>query len=337
MSQPQRPGSTSTSEAASRASVLRRLELEIRRRLDGSAAGDHLTSAMGPGTERAGAREYQAGDDARLIDWNLTARMATAHVRTTEAEREIDTWLVVDRSASLDFGTARTEKRDVVLGAAAAFGLLTARGQNRVGLVVAGTDLPQLRPPRSGRAYLMAVLAAIHDTPRQDGPPAGNCDLAAAMRRLLVAGQRRSQIVVISDFLDPESWTQQLTALALRHDVIAVHVTDPREMELPDIGILAVVDPETGRQRYVQTKSTVLRARYAEAATQRHVQIGRAIASSGADYLHLSTAGDWLTDSVRFTTGRKRGRRAPVEGYRAPLTTAQAASAASTPHLASSR
>ena len=144
MSQPQRPGATSASEVASRASVLRRLELEIRRRLDGSAAGDHLTSAMGPGTERAGAREYQAGDDARLIDWNLTARMASTHVRTTEAEREFDTWIVADRSASLDFGTARTEKRDVVLGAAAAFGLLTARGQNRIGLVVAGTDVPQL-------------------------------------------------------------------------------------------------------------------------------------------------------------------------------------------------
>ena len=266
MSQAQRAGSASASEVAARATVLRRLELEIRRRLDGSASGDHLTSAIGPGTERAGAREYEAGDDARLIDWNLTARMATTHVRTTEAEREIDTWIVADRSASLDFGTSRMEKRDVVLGAAAAFGLLTVRGHNRIGLIVAGTPTRHHRPPQSGRVCLMAVLAAIHDTPRQGGAPAPDCDLAAAMRRLLVGQQRRSQIVVISDFLDPDIWTQQLTTLALRHDVIAVHVTDPREMELSDVGMLAVVDTETGRQRYVQTGSAALRARYAEAS-----------------------------------------------------------------------
>jgi uncharacterized protein (DUF58 family) len=157
------------------------------------------------------------------------------------------------------------------------------------------------------------------------------------MRPLLVAQQRRSQIVVISDFLDPDSWTQQMTALALRHDVIAVHVTDPREMELPDVGMLAVVDTETGRQHYVQTGSPALRARYAGAAKQRHARIARAIASSGADYLHLSTADDWLTDTVLFTTRRKRGHRAPVERYRPPMTTVPAASAASTTHPASTR
>ncbi len=140
MTQTQRPGSASVAEVAARAAVLRRLELEVLRRLDGSASGDHLTAAIGPGSERAGAREYEPGDDARLIDWNLTARSATTHVRTTEAEREVDTWIVADRSASLDFGTARAEKRDVVLGAAAAFGMLTVRGHNRLGVLVAGTD-----------------------------------------------------------------------------------------------------------------------------------------------------------------------------------------------------
>ena len=159
MTQTQRAGATSVAEVAARAAVLRRLELEIPRRLDGSAAGDHLTSAIGPGSERAGARDYEAGDDARLIDWNLTARSLSTQVRTTEAEREIDTWVVVDRSASLDFGTARAEKRDVVLGAAAAFGMLTVRGHNRLGLVVAARTARQEYPPRTGRSWLMVALA----------------------------------------------------------------------------------------------------------------------------------------------------------------------------------
>jgi uncharacterized protein (DUF58 family) len=323
MTQTQRPGSASVAEVATRAAVLRRLELEVQRRLDGSASGDYLTAAIGPGSERAGAREYVAGDDARLIDWNLTARSAVTHVRTTEAEREVDTWIVADRSASLDFGTARAEKRDVVLGAAAAFGMLTVRGHNRLGVLVAGTDTARHHPPRTGRAWLMAALAAIHDTPRQAGVPAQDSDIAAAMRRLLVAQQRRSQIVILSDFLGDDRWTQQLRALALRHQVVAVHITDPRELELPAVGILAVVDTETGRQRYVQTGSAALRARYAAAAQQRHAGIARAIAGSGAEYLHLSTARDWLTDTVLFVSRRKGRRRAgPVERYRTPTSAA---------------
>ena len=219
MSQGPRPGSASVAEVATRAAVLRRLELEVLRRLDGIASGDHLTTGIGPGSERAGAREYEPGDDARLIDWNLTARSAATYVRTTDAEREVDTWIVADRSASLDFGTARAEKRDVVLGAAAAFGMLTVRGHNRLGVLVAGTERSPHHPPRTGRVWLMAALRAIHDTPRQDGSPTAGNDIAAAMRRLLVAQQRRSQIVVVSDFLGSDAWVQPMRTLALHHQV----------------------------------------------------------------------------------------------------------------------
>ncbi|HEY5185973.1 MAG TPA: DUF58 domain-containing protein [Actinomycetes bacterium] len=305
MSHGQRPGAASPADVATRASVLRRLELDVLRRLDGSAAGDHLTPALGPGNERAGARSYEPGDDARLIDWNLSARSAGAYVRTTEAEREVDTWIVADRSASLDFGTARAEKRDVVLGAAAAFGMLTVRGHNRLGVLVAGIERPGYQPARAGRAWFMTALATLHDTPRQDRGPSDDADLAAALRRLLVAQPRRSQVVVISDFLDSQRWQPPLRALALRHQVVAVHVTDPRELELPAVGMLAVVDPETGRQRYVQTRSATLRARYAVAAAARHVGIAGQIIAAGAEYLHLSTASDWLTDTVLFATRRK--------------------------------
>ena len=308
MSGAQRAGAASVADVASRATVLRRLELEVLRRLDGRASGDHQTVSLGPGTERAGARPYQAGDDARQIDWNLTARSAMTHIRTTEAEREIDTCLVADRSASMDFGTAGSEKRDVVLGAAAAFGMLTVRGHNRLSVLIAGGQRLESHPPKIGRAWLMTALAAIHDTPRHDRGPSEAADLGAALRRLLVAQPRRGQMVILSDFLGADDWSGPLRALVLRHQVIAVHVTDPRELELPDVGMLAVIDPETGRQRYVQTASLAFRARYAEAAAERHADISRRIAAAGAEYLHLSTASDWLTDTLLFATRRSRLR-----------------------------
>jgi uncharacterized protein (DUF58 family) len=331
MTQDQRPGSASVAQVASRAAVLRRLELAVQRKLDGNASGDHLTVGVGPGSERAGAREYEAGDDARLIDWSLTARSANTFVRTTEAEREIDTWLIADRSASLDFGTTLAEKRDVVLGAAAAFGMLCVRGHNRIGALVAGTDRLLHYPPKTGRNWLMALLAAIYQTPRQDSAPADGNDVAAAMGRLLVGQRRRSQIVVVSDFLGTDGWVKPLRALAVRHQVVAVHVTDPRELELPPVRMLALVDTETGRQRYVHTGSESLRARYAEAATERHAAIARAAASAGADYLHLSTSRDWVSDALHFATSRRGPRRgAPVERYR-PNTFVVSASSVAVP------
>jgi len=315
--------SAPVADIAARSDVLRRLELEVRRRIDGMASGDHATLSVGPGSERAGARAYAPGDDARLIDWNLTARSAETYVRQTEADRESETWIVADRSASLDFGTARCEKRDVVLGAVAGFGMLRLGGGNRIGLVMSGTDRLLHRPARQGRAAFMTALAAVHDTPRADAPPSEHTDLGAALRWLQGAARRRGQVVVVSDFLDGERWQRELRLLALRHEVVAVHVTDPRELELPDVGILAVVDTETGRQRYVNTSTPGLRQRYAEAADKRAASIRSTIHATGAEYLPLSTGRDWLTDTVRFATTRRTVRTtgvrtAPAAGASAP-------------------
>jgi uncharacterized protein (DUF58 family) len=297
-------------DAAARALVLRRLELAVARRLDGRETGEHATSAYGPGSERAGARPYEAGDDARLVDWNLTARSGSVWVRQTEADRDLETWVVADRSASLDFGTALGEKRDVVLGAVAAFGTLTVRAGDLLGLVVAGTDRLTHVPARRGRTALLAALATVHASPRGDGPPAPGADLGAALRRLLVAQPRRGRVVVVSDFLGDRGWLEPLRALARRHEVVAVHVTDPRELELPAVGVLAVVDTETGRQRYVESGSAQLRERYAAAAAERHRGITHDIERTGAAYVHLSTDRDWLTDVALFVTDRTRSRRA---------------------------
>jgi uncharacterized protein (DUF58 family) len=302
--------SMAASDAAARAQVLRRLELAILHRLDGRDTGDHSSYAYGPGSERAGARPYAPGDDARLVDWNLTARSGQVWVRQTEADRELETWVVVDRSASLDFGTADCEKRDVALGAAASFGMLTLRGGNRFGVQIAGADRLQQVPARRGRGAFLASLAVVYDTPRQAGPPGPGATLAAALSRLPLVQPRRSQVVVISDFLGDDSWASALGRVVRHHDVVAVHVTDPRELTLPAVGVLAVVDTETGRQRYVQSSSPGLRARYASAASARHREIRSRIDGSGAAYLHLSTDRDWLADTVQFATQLRRTRRA---------------------------
>jgi len=326
--------SAPVADVAARSDVLRRLELEVRRRIDGMASGDHATLSVGPGSERAGARAYAPGDDARLIDWNLTARSAETYVRQTEADRESETWIVADRSASLDFGTARCEKRDVVLGAVAGFGMLRLGGGNRIGLVMSGTDRLLHRPARQGRAAFMTALAAVHDTPRADAPPSEHTDLGAALRWLQGAARRRGQVVVVSDFLDGERWQRELRLLALRHEVVAVHVTDPRELELPAVGILAVVDAETGRQRYVNSGSRGLRQRYAEAAGQRDAAIRTAIRSAGAEYVGLSTSRDWLTDTVAFAARRRALRTPAAIQAIAHTTSAASTGAAPTPGLA---
>jgi uncharacterized protein (DUF58 family) len=298
---------------AAKAAVLRRLELDVRRRLDGMLTGDYLAVAAGPGTERSGARPYEPGDDARRMDWNLTARALVPHVRTTDADREMETWVVADRSASLDFGTAQCEKRDLVLAAAAAFGFLTARHGNRMGVLIAGGhSLARVRA-RSGRVPLMAALSTLYDAPRPQGGPGPGADLAAALDSLGRYQHQRGQVVVVSDFLDASDWRHSISRLALRHQVVAVHVTDPREFHLPAIGMLGVIDPETGQRLHVQSNSPALRARFEAAAADRFQQIRGKLRRAGAEHLHLSTDRDWLVDFARFVATRHAQRGAQVQ------------------------
>jgi uncharacterized protein (DUF58 family) len=310
---PPAPPSTPPGTVAAKAAVLRRLELDVIRRLDGMLTGDYLAVAAGPGTERSGARAYEPGDDARRMDWNLTARALVPHVRTTDADREMETWVIADRSASLDFGTAKCEKRDLVLAAAAAFGFLTARHGNRMGVLIAGGDeLTRVRA-RSGRMALMAALSTLYDAPRAQGRPGPGIDLAAALDSLGRYKHQRGQVVVVSDFLDSSDWRHSISRLALRHQVVAVHVTDPREFHLPPVGILGVIDPETGERLHVQTNSEALRARFETAAADRYQQIRGALIRTGAEHLHLSTDRDWLVDFARFIGTRHSHRGARIQ------------------------
>ena len=291
--------------AESAGASLGKLQLIITRKLDGLLQGDYLGLLPGPGSEAGESREYRPGDDVRRMDWPVTARTTIPHVRQTIADRELETWLAVDLSASLDFGTADCLKRDLAIAAAAAVAHLTVRGGNRIGAVV-GTGAELLRlPARPGRKDAQGLLRAIARTPSK----AGRADLGALIEALNRPPRRRGLAAVISDFLaPPEQWARPLRKLAVRHDVLAVEVLDPRELELPDVGVLAVADPESGIVHEVQTGDARQRRRYAEAAVAQRTAIANAIRGAGASHLRLRTDSDWLLDIVRFVAAQRHAR-----------------------------
>ncbi|HEX2771057.1 MAG TPA: DUF58 domain-containing protein [Micromonosporaceae bacterium] len=296
--------------AARAEAVLSRLQLLVNRKLDGLLQGDYVGLLPGPGSEAGESREYRPGDDVRRMDWPVTARTTVPHVRRTVADRELETWLAVDLSASLDFGTARWLKRDLVLAAAAAMSHLTVRGGNRIGAVLGTGDRARdgtfvRLPARPGRKEAQGLLRAIAGMPARPG----RTDLGALVDMLNRPPRRRGVAVVISDFLvPPDQWARPLRKLALRHDVLAVEVVDPRELELPDVGVLALVDPETGELHEVQTADPRLRRRYADAASAQRAAIAQQLRVAGAAHLRLRTDSDWLLDMVRFVAAQRHAR-----------------------------
>ncbi|HEX2356553.1 MAG TPA: DUF58 domain-containing protein [Micromonosporaceae bacterium] len=302
-----------TESAAGRAeAVLTRLQLLVTRKLDGLLQGDYLGLLPGPGSEPGESREYRPGDDVRRMDWPVTARTTVPHVRQTVVDRELETWIAVDLSASVDFGTARWLKRDLVIAAAAAIAHLTVRGGNRIGAVVGtgsgsgGAAPRRLRlPARPGRKEAQGLLRAIAKTEIRTG----RADLGALVDMLNRPPRRRGMAVVISDFLAPAmQWERPVRKLAVRHDVLAIEVVDPRELELPDVGVLDLVDPETGQIHEVQTANPRLRRAYAEAAAAQRAEIAAALRRAGSAHLRLRTDSDWLLDIVRFVAAQRHAR-----------------------------
>ncbi|GEL16684.1 hypothetical protein PA7_05210 [Pseudonocardia asaccharolytica DSM 44247 = NBRC 16224] len=283
--------------------ALRNLELSVRRRLDGLLQGNHLGLVPGPGSEPGEARIYQPGDDVRRMDWAVTARTTAPHVRETVADRELEIWVVLDLSPSLDFGTAACEKRDLAVAALAAVAHLTRGGGNRIGALVA-TGAQTLRiPARGGLAHARGLVRRVAETPR--APEGTRGELAAAIEQLRRPPRRRGLAVVISDFLGEPTWERALRALSARHDLLAVEVLDPRELELPDVGTVVLADPETGRQREVVT-SPLLCREFAAAAAAHRDRVAATLRRCGAAQLTLRTDSDWIADIVRFVLARKR-------------------------------
>ncbi len=307
---------------------LRRLELTISRRLEGLLHGDHLGLLPGHGSERAESREYRLGDDVRRMDWAVTARTSVPHVGDLIADRELTTYAVVDLTASMDFGTHTWEKRDLALAATTAFGVLTTRLGSRFGLTtVAGGGAGHVieLPPRGGRDALRRALRTLAAAPRatpvqvprgfggkyDSHPGAGTLPLTAALESLGRRGLRRGLVVVVSDLLgDPAEWSRALRALTGRHQVLVVEIRDPREQTLPSVGVLALVDPETGAELEIDTRSRALRQRYAAAAAAQRAEVATTIRQARASHLILSTDSNWLLDVARFVAAARRSRGA---------------------------
>jgi uncharacterized protein (DUF58 family) len=285
--------------------LLRALDLSVGRRMEGLLAGDYRSALHGDGTELVQVRPYLPGDDVRRIDWNVTARTGEPHVRVHLAERVLVTWLLLDTSPSMQFGTADRRKADVAEGVAIAVGHVATRRGNRLGLVTFGDASARAIPPRQGRLGLIGLLAALRAEQDGDGRP-GATSLGQALGRAGALARQRAVAVVVSDFRGPLDWRRPLLELAGRHEVVAVEIRDPAEQELPNAGVLWLVDPETGRQLRVDTRSAKLRARFAAAAKAERDEVARTFASAGARHVILSTSGDWLRTLAVFL---RRGPR----------------------------
>jgi uncharacterized protein (DUF58 family) len=293
------PGSAQTPEA-----LLRRLEWTVLRRLDGLLQGDYRSLFRGSGIDLANLREYQEGDDIRYVDWNLTARMDALHVREYQEDRQLTAWFLLDLSPSVDFGSNAVSKRAVLaefVGVLAR--LLNGRG-NRCGAVLFSGGVDRIVPPRGGRRQVLHLLELLGSRPRLVRAPA--TDLGAVLRQAGNVLQRHSLLFVVSDFISKPGWEAALGFLARRHDVVAIRLFDPSETRLPDIGMVAFQDAETGEQLLVDTHDRALRHRFMSAAQREQENLRAGFARAGVDCLELSTEDDLLDALMRFTQMRKQ-------------------------------
>jgi uncharacterized protein (DUF58 family) len=270
--------------------VLRSLDLAVMKRIESLVPGEHLTPQTGQGTELAMVRPYHPGDDVRHIDWNATARMQEPYVRVHVGERALTSWLVLDMSASMQFGTADRRKADVAEGVALAVGHVATRRGNRLGVLGYGAGDSRIIRPRQGRYGLLGLLAEL----RREGTGPEGQTLGRVLKGASAIGRQRGLVVIVSDFRGPRDWDAPLRELRARHGVLCVEIVDPREQQLVPAGDLWLVDPETGRQVHVDTRRKKIRQRFEQAAAAEREEVRGLIRHAGADHLVLSTAGDWL-------------------------------------------
>jgi uncharacterized protein (DUF58 family) len=296
------PSSQSTPER-----ILLRLDWQVIRRLDGLLQGDYRTLFYGSGVDFADLREYQAGDDIRYIDWNVTARMNSPYIRQYSEDREITAWFLLDLSPSVDFGSGQSLKRTMLIDFTTTLARLLTRHGNRVGALFFGERIERTIPARGGR---IQVLRLVNDLLKQPPlPRASFTNLKLLLDGGLHTIKRRSLIFIISDFISQPGWERPLNLLSQRHEVLAVRLWDRREIELPDVGPILMEDAETGAQMYVDTHDKRFRQRFAEAARQREAELERIFKHAGVGVLPLATDDDLVRAIVRFATSRKPRRK----------------------------
>jgi uncharacterized protein (DUF58 family) len=286
--------------------LLRRLEWRVVRRLDGQLQGDYRSLFRGVGVDFQDLREYVPGDDLRHIDWNVTARMDTPYVREYTEDREVTAWLLLDRSASMGFGPVDRQKDHVLAEVATTLAHILTRGGNRVGALVLGDSVEATIPPGQGRRH---VLRIVHELLRPLAPSTTTTDLALLFQAAYGVARRRSLIVVVSDFISRPGWERPLRLLTRRHDVVAIQVADPRESELPPVGMVYVEDAETGEQIFVDTDDPQFRLRLRAAAEERQQAIQDLAQRAGTTLFTVGTDEDLVRALARISELRRKARR----------------------------
>jgi uncharacterized protein (DUF58 family) len=284
--------------------LLRKLEWTVIRRLDGLLQGDYRTLFRGFGLDLADLREYQYHDDVRHIDWNVTARLQTPYVREYNEDREINAWFLLDLSPSVDFGSGMVRKRSLATEFVAVLARLLTRHGNRVGALLYGDRVDTVIPARSGRRHVLHLMSRIISRPEL--ARSAGTKLEELMHSAFQIVKRRSLVFVVSDFISAPGWARPLALLARRHEVLAVRLYDPLEMELPDIGLFVMQDAETGEQLFIDTHDRGFRKRFAELARRREAELRSAFRDAGIDAIELATDDDLSDAILRFADLRKR-------------------------------
>jgi uncharacterized protein (DUF58 family) len=286
--------------------LLHRLEWQVVRRLDGILQGSYRTVFRGAGMDFLDLREYEAGDDVRHIDWNVTARMDTPFVRQYAEDRELTAWLLLDRSRSMGFGPIERPKEVVLCELAATIARVLTRSGNRVGAILFDNELEETLPPRSSRNQVLALARSL-----MRPPPETNGAVTDLTRMLETADRtirRRSLVVLVTDFITAPGWERPLLRLSERNEVVAIRLVDPREYELPDAGLIVVEDAETGEQLVVDSSDDEFRHRLWAAGEHREAELRAATLRAGVDICEVSTADDLVGAIVRIVESRKRRR-----------------------------
>jgi uncharacterized protein (DUF58 family) len=293
------PGGAGRAEA-----MLRRLEWTVLRRLDGAIHGNYRTLFRGFGLDLADLREYQFGDDVRHIDWNVTARTGNPHVRQFHEDREVTAWFLLDLSPSLDFGSGDIQKRALSAEFVALLARVLTRSGNRVGALIYGDQVDAVIPAKGGRLQVLHILNRMLSRAQRGG--AGETDLEAFMKSAFRFIPRRSLVFVVSDFISKPGWPAAVARLTQRHEVVAVRLYDPLEMELPELGMVLVRDAETGEQLMVDTHDGAFRKRFAAQAEKREEELRQCFVEAGVDVLELATDDTLIDALMRFADLRKR-------------------------------
>ena len=297
--------------------LLVRLEWLVVRRLDGRMAGGYRTAHRGTGTDLVGLREYTEGDDARHIDWNVTARLNEPQLRVFIEDRELTVWLVLDRSASMTVGAPGRGKDEVLSELALVLARLFGRGGNRVGALLYDTGTVRTVPPGTGRRHALRIGAELARTAEAGRPRAGQysagryrgtTDLAAMLDTVAKLARRRALIVVISDFIGDGDWGQSLLRLVPRHEVVALRVIDAADDELPNVGLVVVEDAETGEQLVIDSGDPLLRARLRAGVEERDARLAAGMRRAGVPIHRIGTDADLATALIEVVASTKRRR-----------------------------